>query len=189
MAARPLTSVRIIGGHLNGRKLRLPPAATLRPSGARLREALFNHLGADLRGFRCLDLFAGSGALGFTAASHQASHITLVEKNRRTAAMLKQLAAQLGANVSVLAMPASRLLASASPTVKFDLVFLDPPFADYQTDSAWATLLTALLPHVANEALLYCEHTRHFTPPPAWRRQTARRTGSVHWQLLRPPAR
>lgn len=189
MASRPpLTSVRIIGGYYNGRKIRVPATAQLRPSGDRLREALFSCLGGYLPGVNCLDLFAGSGALGLGAASRGAAQVTLVEKNRRNAAALEKIVGELKANAVVRAMTAQRFLAANGQ--KFDLVFLDPPFSEYPTDSAWARLLAALLPHVSPQVRVYCEHRRRFTPPSPWQVQTARRIGGVHWQILRlPPGR
>lgn len=182
----------------------------MRPSGARLRESLFSCLissgapgtpgtpgghGGGLAGLHCLDLFAGSGALGLTAASHGAASVTLVERNRRTAAALAEQITQLQARAVVRAMPAARFLAAypaAAP--KFNLVFLDPPFADYATDAAWARLLAAVAPHLSTAGAagaggrVYAEHQRLFAAPAGWRRLTARKVGDVHWQLLQAPS-
>lgn len=182
MAAPPRTSLRIIGGLWNGRKIRVPATAQLRPSGDRLREALFSCLGGDLAGLSCLDLFAGSGALGLTAASRGAAHVTFVEKNRRSAAALAQAVAAFGARAAVAASTAQRFL--AAPRRRFDVVFLDPPFADYPDDGAWARLLALLPPHLADSARVYCEQPRPFAAPPGWQPLRRRRTGSVHWQIL-----
>src|SRR5688572_24635604 len=89
--------VRIIGGAWRGRKIRVPSAAGLRPTPDRVRETLFNWLGQDLLGLRCLDLFAGSGALGFEAASRGASAVVLVESDRAVVASLQESRASLDA--------------------------------------------------------------------------------------------
>ena len=193
MAIRPLTSLRIIGGALNGRKIRIPASEGLRPSSSRLREALFNCLNASgtLSGLACLDLFAGSGVLGLSAASHGAARVTFVEKKRHRAAALKQIADSLVAPAEVLAMPAEQFLSHSMATqtvAQFDVVFLDPPFTDYATAAGWQRLLSALAPRLAANARVYCEQIQLFCPPAGWQRLTARRTGRVHWQILQPKA-
>jgi 16S rRNA (guanine966-N2)-methyltransferase len=89
-------TVRIVAGRLRGRKLRIPPEADLRPTSERAREALFNILGQDLSGFDVLDLYAGSGALGFEALSRGARRVVFVEANAGTAAALRRSAEELG---------------------------------------------------------------------------------------------
>lgn len=120
--------VRIIGGKWKGRKLRFPDHPGLRPSLGRAREALFNWLVVDVVGARCLDLFAGSGALGFEAESRGAREVVLIESDRRVAAALKGSAKELGATARVLQRDAHRYLKSSTHTA--DIVFLDPPFAE-----------------------------------------------------------
>ena len=173
-------SVRVIGGTFNGRKINFP-FRLARPSGGRVRESLFSCLGA-CDNLTCLDLFAGSGVLGFSAASRGATRVTLVEKNRRLSASLLRMAESLGASFRVVAAPAERFLKENEE--RFDLVFLDPPFADYREDADWARLLTALSPHLATSSRVYCEGDRFFEPPGGWRVLTARRVGGVFWQLL-----
>ncbi|WP_428609299.1 16S rRNA (guanine(966)-N(2))-methyltransferase RsmD [Sedimenticola sp.] len=121
--------IRIIGGVHRGRRLPFPDSPGLRPTADRTRETLFNWLQPLLPGARCLDPFAGSGALGFEAASRGAGQVTLLEQNR-------QVAEQLEANRALLALSqvdvhqanaVDWLERSAEP---FDIVFLDPPFAD-----------------------------------------------------------
>ena len=120
--------LRIIGGRWRGRKLRFPPGPDIRPTPDRVRETLFNWLGARIVGARCLDLFAGSGALGLEALSRGAAHVTFVEHDIRAAqelrARLEQWQAQ-GATVERL--DALQFLAGAPRPC--DVVFLDPPFA------------------------------------------------------------
>src|SRR5438309_10775311 len=89
--------VRIIGGKWRSRLIRFPPAAQLRPTPDRVRETLFNWLGQRLDGLACLDLFAGSGALGFEALSRGARRVVMVERERAVAEALRAKARQLGA--------------------------------------------------------------------------------------------
>lgn len=119
--------LRIVGGTWRSRKLRFPGAPGLRPTPDRLRETLFNWLGQDLEGCACLDLFAGSGALGFEAASRGAARVVQVEGGAEACRALKQNCALLEARaVEVVRMDVDRFL--AGPAEPFDIVFLDPPF-------------------------------------------------------------
>ncbi|MBU0499792.1 MAG: 16S rRNA (guanine(966)-N(2))-methyltransferase RsmD [Gammaproteobacteria bacterium] len=131
MGRRPgvTNRVRIIGGTHRGRLLSFPDAAGLRPTAGRVRETLFNWLQPFIPGSRCLDLFAGSGAIGFEAASRGAGRVVMTERDPKVAARLKENARELGlANVEVVTGDALIWLASCKEA--FDLVFIDPPFAD-----------------------------------------------------------
>ena len=124
----PPREVRIIGGRWKRSKLPVLEAPGLRPTPDRVRETLFNWLGQDLTGWRCLDAFAGSGALGFEAASRGASEVVLLERDRRVAASLAESARRLGATVlRVECAEAIAWMARSAPGA-FDLVFIDPPF-------------------------------------------------------------
>lgn len=119
--------LRIVGGEWRGRRLRFPEAAGLRPTADRVRETLFNWLQGRVYGRRCLDLFAGSGALGFEAASRGAAQVVMVEAVPRVAEALRANAELLNAAaVRVEARRAEAFL--QAPVQRFDLVFLDPPF-------------------------------------------------------------
>jgi 16S rRNA (guanine966-N2)-methyltransferase len=119
--------IRIIGGTWRSRKIRFPAAPGLRPSPDRVRETLFNWLGQDLEGLVCLNLYAGSGVLGFEAASRGAKRVVQVERSPEACIALKQNREQLAARaVQIVSMDVSRFLAGS--TEAFDLVFLDPPF-------------------------------------------------------------
>ena len=126
-ARQSANQVRIIGGQWRGRKLSFPDADGLRPTADRVRETLFNWLAGHIAGSRCLDMFAGSGALGFEALSRGASHCCFVDQNT---AVLKQIQA----NCELLDATANSefLFADASKPIDvadtFDIVFLDPPF-------------------------------------------------------------
>ncbi len=120
--------VRIIGGRLRGRRLRFPDLPGLRPTGDRIRETLFNWLQPCLAGSRCLDLFAGSGALGFEAASRGAAEVVLVELSGEAARRLREAARELALDqVRVVQADALQWLGGAGEP--FDIIFLDPPFA------------------------------------------------------------
>ena len=130
LAGRGDNRVRLIGGAHRGRRLAFPDSSGLRPTGDRIRETLFNWLQGVLPGARCLDLFAGSGALGLEAASRGAAEVMLVESAAAVAGALRDSVALLGVGerVRVVEADALRWLATAQP-VRFDVVFLDPPFA------------------------------------------------------------
>jgi 16S rRNA (guanine966-N2)-methyltransferase len=125
-AAKPPGEVRIIGGQWRRSKLPVATREGLRPTSDRVRETLFNWLGQDLGGWRCVDAFAGSGALGFEAASRGAAQVLCVEQDRSLAAQLAQNKNKLQAtNLDVRCADALSVLATLRD---MDLIFLDPPF-------------------------------------------------------------
>ena len=130
MAATP-NQVRIIGGRHRGRRLHFSPGRGLRPTPDRVRETLFNWLQGHILGARCLDLFAGSGALGLEALSRGAAFLYAVEQNRTAAQRLRDNIILLheGSTAEVVQGDALRVLRTP-PETPFDIVFLDPPFAD-----------------------------------------------------------
>jgi 16S rRNA (guanine966-N2)-methyltransferase len=126
-----MSRIRITGGEWRSRLIAVPDAAAeiaLRPTPDRVRETLFNWLGHDLRGLSCLDLFAGSGILGFEAASRGAGPVVMLEKNRKAFATLKQNAASFDSDRFNLHCDDALKFAPDSPDDRFDLVFLDPPY-------------------------------------------------------------
>ncbi len=128
MNRKPPGQVRIIGGEWRGRKLPVPDLPGLRPTGDRSRETLFNWLQADVPGARCADLFAGSGALGFEAASRGAAHVDMVEVAPLAVSSLVESRATLGAKqVDVHRANVLDWLRGVEPG-SLDIVFLDPPF-------------------------------------------------------------
>jgi 16S rRNA (guanine966-N2)-methyltransferase len=123
---------RIIGGSAGGRRINTPRGVNTRPTSDRVREALFSAVEAwcgSLAGLRVLDLYAGSGAVGLEARSRGAGVVTLVEHDRRTAALISENSRALGftQRLEVIAGPVSSTLAR-SPFAPYDLVFLDPPY-------------------------------------------------------------
>ncbi len=120
--------MRIIGGHYKRRKLKVADKPGLRPTPDRVRETLFNWLGQDLNGWRCLDAFAGTGALGFEAASRGAAQVLLVEQDGAVVAQLRRAQEQLDATaLQVQRGDGVAALRHALPA-SLELVFLDPPF-------------------------------------------------------------
>lgn len=181
--------VRIIGGRWKRTPLPVPEAEGLRPTPDRVRETLFNWLGQRLDGARCLDLFAGSGALGFEAASRGAAEVLLVERNMRVADLLEQTRRKLQADcVKVVAADGLRFAAGLA-SGSFDLVFLDPPFAG----NALLPALRTVLPLLAPDGALYVEMARplesclDMTAPPFadWTIDRQGKAGAVHYHLLR----
>jgi 16S rRNA (guanine966-N2)-methyltransferase len=119
--------IRIIAGQWRGRKLQVPNQPQVRPTSSRVRETLFNWLTMHIPGSRCLDLFAGSGALGIEAASRGAKQVVLVENNRPIVQGLKQQVAKLTAEHLKIICADGRQFLKKTPSA-FDIVFLDPPF-------------------------------------------------------------
>lgn len=144
--------VRIVAGQWRGRKLPVPEVEGLRPTGDRVRETLFNWLQSDISGSRCLDLFAGTGALGFESLSRYAKSVDFVEPHRVASAQIKSSLAELGQVADVHQCTAEAFLASNNST--FDIIFIDPPFAmQCQED-----ILQLLYPrHASDGALVYME--------------------------------
>ena len=178
--------VRIIAGSLRGSRLEVADLPGLRPTSDRVRETLFNWLAPMLPGANCLDLFAGSGALGFEAASRGAASVQLVEREPRAVAMLRANTERLRTtNVFVEQGEALAWLARP-PARRFDVVFVDPPFASGLHDA----VLGALAPWLAPEASVYVESGREaaLAAPPAWSLQREGATRDVRYALYRLPA-
>jgi 16S rRNA (guanine966-N2)-methyltransferase len=173
--------VRIIGGMWRSRQLRFPDAGGLRPSADRVRETLFNWLGQDLTGLAVLDLFAGSGALGFEALSRGAAGVVMVEANPGVHAALKANAAQLKAEgVELLRMDALQFLRHNGR--QFDVIFLDPPFNKGYLPKLWP-----LLPaHLSAQGTVYVESEAPLTLPAGWQLEKSGRCGAAYFHLLRP---
>jgi 16S rRNA (guanine966-N2)-methyltransferase len=186
---RPANEVRIIGGQWKRTKLPVADRPGLRPTPDRVRETLFNWLGQDLGGWRCLDAFAGTGALGLEAASRGASEVLLVEADAQLVERLRAMVQRLDAAATVKVQRGNGLsvLAGAAPG-GWDLVFLDPPFDAGLFDKA----LAAAAPVVGASGCIYLE------APAAWGEAQlaphglalARhlRAGAVHAHLLRRAA-
>ena len=172
-------SLRVIGGKYRSRRLRVPSRPGLRPTPDRVRETLFNWLGQDLDGLACLDLFAGSGALGFEAASRGAARVVMVENDRVALAGLERSRAALGAaEVAIVRGDAADYLARGSE--RFDLVFLDPPFRQ----NAVPALLERLAPRLEGGARVYVESAAPVPLAAPWIELKRGKAGQVSFQLL-----
>ena len=176
--------IRIIGGTMRGQVLRFPDAPDLRPTPDRVRETLFNWLGQDLTGKRCLDLYAGTGALSIEAASRGASLCVAVDSSRSLIAAVRANAERIGITTLETRVADARTYV-ARETRLFDVVFLDPPFRE----DPWAWLLPACAARVAPNGFVYAEAAATVAPPPGllpWRSDKA---GQVHYHLfVRPDA-
>ena len=147
-------SVRIIGGRWRGTRLPVGDSAGLRPTSDRARETLFNWLQPVLPGARVLDLFAGSGALGLEALSRGAREAVLVERDRAAAESLRQTVARLHAEAEAPVIAADALAFLRAPLHgRFDIIFVDPPFAA----GLWPQVFAALPPWLGEAAWLYVE--------------------------------
>ena len=175
--------VRIIGGSLRGSKLEVPHIAGLRPTPDRVRETLFNWLMPMIDGARCLDLFAGTGALGIEALSRGAAHVDFVESDAQLARMLRENLARLKQTAAVHQSMASRFVESTDAC--YDIVFLDPPFADDLWDRAMASLETSH--RLAPAAWIYVESpaNRTVAPPENWLLHREGQAGAVRFALYR----
>jgi 16S rRNA (guanine966-N2)-methyltransferase len=172
--------VRIIGGEWRSRIVRFPDASGLRPTPDRVRETLFNWLGQRLDGLACLDLFAGSGVLGFEALSRGASRTVMVESGRDAVVALKASAQALGAE-NALIVAADAIAWLKRDEGRFDVVFVDPPYA-----SGLLAPVLAELPQKLNPgARVYCEAAELIAPGDGpWRVLKQGRAGAAHFALL-----
>jgi 16S rRNA (guanine966-N2)-methyltransferase len=178
--------LRIIAGEWRSRQLPVLDLPGLRPTTDRVRETLFNWLQNDIAGVRCLDLFAGSGALGFEAASRGAASVTLLELQ---AAAADQLAANIqllqAQNIQLVRADALDWLAQYQGE-PFDLVFLDPPFASGLLEPAMRCLHQQQL--LSSDACVYIECDAGQTLPelpPGWQLTKQKKAGQVSYYLIR----
>ncbi|SEP40632.1 16S rRNA (guanine(966)-N(2))-methyltransferase RsmD [Nitrosovibrio sp. Nv6] len=175
-----MNRVRIIGGEWRSRVLTFPADADLRPTPDRVRETVFNWLGQDLSGKRCLDLFAGSGAMGIEAASRGAERVVMVESSPHVLKALKANLRKLGAEqVDLVAMDALKFIDSDQN--RFDVIFLDPPYRL----GLLPKLLSRLHLHLAQGGVVYLENDTFYAPEAEWLAWRKGQAGNVHYQLLR----
>jgi len=177
--------LRIIGGDWRSRQLSFVDAPGLRPTPARVRETVFNWLQYEIFGKQCLDLYAGSGALGFEAASRGAKSVVQVESNAQACRSLKDNAIALSADDRIKVVQSDVLRYLEGEATAFDVVFLDPPFGlnlVIQTcrlleDNGW----------LAKHAKIYVETERHFDfsgMPENWRQLKSKSAGEVGYHLF-----
>jgi 16S rRNA (guanine966-N2)-methyltransferase len=170
--------VRIIAGKWRSRIVKFPAAAQLRPTPDRVRETLFNWLGQTLHGLSCLDLFAGSGALGFEAISRGAARVVMVERDRPVVAGLRESARLLDAEELEI-VEGDALAYLKHDGEKFDVAFVDPPYA-----SDLAAIAMAKLPSRMNPgARVYVESAAPLALQAPWRALREDRAGTVRYAL------
>lgn len=172
-----MSRIRITGGTHRSRLIQVVDVGGLRPTPDRVRETLFNWLGQDLSGLRCLDLFAGSGILGFEAASRGADEVVLVERDAKAMSALKS-------HLAALQLPQVRVVSGDAlkfaSQPEFDLIFLDPPYG-----KGWLDKIEPLLPKwAAPDARLYVEAEHPLDALGAWQVVRRGEAGQVHFHLL-----
>ncbi|MGA8532999.1 MAG: 16S rRNA (guanine(966)-N(2))-methyltransferase RsmD [Candidatus Tumulicola sp.] len=179
-------SPRITSGSLGSRKLRSPKGTNLRPTPGRVKESLFSILADRLSGARVLDLFAGTGAIGFEAASRGAARVVAVESHRETAAGITEAARNFGVDdvLTVFAAPAERALYRLEGP--FDIVYLDPPYANAVPMQIFGLLRERGL--LAPNALVVYEHAARTILPeiPGYRSVREEVYGDVALAFLAP---
>jgi 16S rRNA (guanine966-N2)-methyltransferase len=207
--------IRIIAGTWRGRKLNFPDNPSLRPTSDRIRETLFNWLMPYIREARCLDLFAGSGALGFEAISRGASEVVLLEKDQTTVQFLENNAKELQAmNVKIVQVDALEWLKEKVKNLKaqsnstnqkidhhqqvqekenqdcFDIVFVDPPYTEDKWSSCFSLLEEGQF--LKNNALIYFEANadlKTIALPSHWQMIKEKRAGNVFYALAKRGSR
>jgi 16S rRNA (guanine966-N2)-methyltransferase len=174
-----LSRLRIIGGEWRSRLIEFPDIDSLRPTPDRVRETLFNWLGQTLYGKTCLDLFAGSGALGFEALSRRAESVVMLESARDALSALKQNAVKLAAqNLQVIQGDALQYVRGKQP--RFDVIFLDPPYKL----NLLPELLPLLPPLLKPNAVVYLEHDSKLELGAEWQLLKSGRAGQVYFGLI-----
>ena len=170
-------TLRIIGGEWRRRLIEFDTAAGVRPTPDRVRQTLFDWLAPLIEGAHCLDLFAGSGALGLEALSRGAAHVTFVERAARPAGMIRAALEKLGGTERAVIV-ASDAMNYSSPS-RFDVVFLDPPFDSGLLKPA----LERLPPLLKLGSRVYLEYRDCFTPPPGYTLLREKKAGQVSYAL------
>lgn len=179
-------TLTITGGTLRSRRVPTPPGRAVRPTPSRVKEALFSILGVRVDRARVLDLFAGSGALGFEALSRGASEVTFVERHRPTADALRAVARALGVDERITIVSADAQRAAARLEGRYDLVFADPPYSQAYPAQLFAALRERRA--IDPSTTVVYEHAARSAAPldPGMRLERAERYGEVALAFLRP---
>ena len=176
--------IRIVGGDYRRTPIPVVDGLGLRPTPDRVRETLYNWLqhlwGGNFADKRVLDLFAGTGALGFEAASRGAAHVQMVENNPQAIAALRALRTKLDANAVRIHAGDAQMVIDRLNATPFDLILLDPPFGQGWLDKLWNRIAAALAP----QGLLYVESEAAISPPPEFETLRQGKAGNVHFHLL-----
>ena len=177
--------LRIVAGKWRSRLLDIADVPGLRPTSERVRETVFNWLAPSIQGARCLDLFAGTGALGFEALSRGATQVVFVESSRRAARAIEKSAKILDASGAIIQRgDADDYVRNAQPA-SFDIIFLDPPFADDRLEALCGQIEEQRI--LAPGGRIYLEEDREKpeTPlPDRWRVLKDKAAGNVRYMLV-----
>jgi 16S rRNA (guanine966-N2)-methyltransferase len=181
--------LRIVAGKWRSRLLPIADTDGLRPTSARVRETVFNWLSSDIHGSKCLDLFAGTGALGFEALSRGAERATLIEKSEIAADLLARSAKLLEADTAHIECVDALSFLRRPPGERYDIVFLDPPFADDLVEECCQLLQSN--GWLADQAAVYIEQDLSEPLPPlpdGWKITKDTKAGRVRFVLARAGA-
>jgi len=174
-------TIRISAGEWRSRLLKFPNVDGLRPTPDRVRQTVFNWLGQELHGLVCLDLFAGTGVMGFEALSRGAKKAVMVEKSRAAyQALMENKVALRAENAQIINVDALQFLVNNS--IFFDVVFLDPPYQQGLLDKA----LPILHQHLTEDGLVYVEAEYALVDMPHWHILKQGKAGNVFYHLLSP---
>ena len=189
-----VSRIRIIGGYWRSRLLKVADQPGLRPSTDRVRETLFNWLGQDLDGLKCLDMFAGTGALGFEALSRGAQEVVFIENNPVVHQMLQTNLKDLGelpeGSHAQIVKADALIWLKKQQLMQFDIVFIDPPFADLQTFEKSLIAITQSL-NLSKSTAIYVECASEVSNDvllshlPGWQIYRQMMAGAVKATLLR----
>ena len=177
--------VKIIAGKLKGRNIKFDGGEDLRPTLGRVRETMFAWLDQDIYGVSCLDLFAGSGAMGFEAYSRGAKTVLMVESNVKAARFLRRNSEDLGCDgVSIVHKDYASSLDSLSKYAPFDIVFIDPPYDKYSINEILIWLDNSGI--IASGSQILCEWHLQSSPsfPIIYRVKKLKKAGKVNYALL-----
>jgi 16S rRNA (guanine(966)-N(2))-methyltransferase RsmD len=180
--------IRIVAGQYRRTPIEVVEADGLRPTPDRVRETLFNWLnyfwGGEFSDKRVLDLFAGSGALGFEAASRGVAHVQMVEQQPKALAALRALRDKIGADIVRIHAGDVKVVLDRLEAARFDLIFLDPPFGQNWLEFLWPKLGDLLEPN----GLVYIEAEKPIIMPPGYSLLRQDRAGAVHYHLFQVAA-
>ncbi len=178
-----MAKIRIIAGKWRGRKLDVIDSHGLRPTPDRVRETLFNWIQQDIAGARCLDLFAGTGALAFEALSRDASEVIMVESDPKIIESLKRHAKMLASKNHTIQL--TDAMSWLKQGIKdFDIIFLDPPFNQGYIEKCCALILEESL--LNTNGLVYIESEKNLALPHGWRIKKQKNAGQVQSLLIEP---
>lgn len=179
---KSVNSIRINAGEWRSRLIKFPDADGLRPTPERVRQTLFNWLGQDLTGFECLDLFAGTGIMGFEALSRGAKSATMIEKSNLAFKALQENKSVLNAaDARLLNQDAMNFLAAQTNHSSFNLIFLDPPY----NQQFIPRVLPLLHRFLATNGLVYAEAEYEMESSEEWQVLKQGKAGNVFYHLLK----